>query len=155
MLVGYFDGRHVCGGAGCNQGIGWREMPQTMHRQRWSTTLVAPTVAFGLLIATAGEARGAPPVDELVWSGENCDSAFPMATLTASGNGRWAVVTIQASTDGGQTFQSLPGSEPRRFEHDIPMTFGWVGDTVFRASDSRNNGSLMGDWVVSEPVDCP
>jgi CubicO group peptidase (beta-lactamase class C family) len=62
---------------------------------------------------------------------------------------------VGAAADGGQTFQSLPGSEPRRFEHDIPMTFGWVGDTVFRASDSRNNGSLMGDWVVSEPVDCP
>ena len=83
-------------------------------------------------------------------------AGFPMATITATGNGKWAVMVVEVSSDGGQTFETLGEMyNPWKIEHGDPRVVGWSGDAVFRAADAKNNGSVVGDWIVSAAIDCP
>jgi hypothetical protein len=117
--------------------------------------LIALSVLFAVM--TLGlEARGAPPVDEITWSEEGCAAGFPQATITANGNGKWAVIVVEVSSDGGETFDSLGEMyNPWKIEHGDPRTVAWAGDVVFRASDAKGNGSLVGEWIESAAIDCP
>lgn len=131
-------------------------MPQAIQRRRTSYALVSLLVAVASLFVVADHAQAAPPVDELTWSGESCSGGLPMASITATGTGKWAVIVVEVSTDGGQSFASLGELyNPWKIEHGVPGMVGWSGDVVFRAADAKNNGSVVGDWIMSAAIDCP
>ncbi|HET9261283.1 MAG TPA: hypothetical protein VFP42_14270, partial [Acidimicrobiia bacterium] len=73
-----------------------------------------------------------------------------------TGNGKWAVIAVQFSTDGGQNFASLGEIyNPWKIEHGVPQVVALSGDVVFRAADAKNNGSVVGEWMESAAIDCP
>jgi hypothetical protein len=116
--------------------------------------LFALSVLFAVM--TLGlEARGAPPVDELTWSGEACAEGLPQAFMTATGNGKWAVMVVEVSIDGGDFVSLGEQYSPWKIEHGVPTVVAWSGDVVFRAADAKSNGSVVGDWIVSAAIDCP
>lgn len=130
-------------------------MPQVSDRRKWLHILLTLAVAMGVVFGFTSRADADPPIDQLTWSGEQCADGLAIATLTASGNGRWATVVVEMRVNGGDWI-SLGGQyNPWRIEHEMPMTVSFSGDLVFRASDAKNNGSLMGEWQYSASISCP
>ena len=129
-------------------------MPHTLDSRKLNAAVITITLSFGMFLI-AESAAAAPPVDEITWSNENCSLSFPSATVTVSGKGKWATLEVEVSSDGGATYVS-PGSqyEVWRIEHDAPQALAWSGDVVFRARDVKNNGSPIGPWTESQPIDC-
>ena len=129
-------------------------MPHTLASQKLTAFAITFALSFGIFLI-AESAAAAPPVDEVTWSNENCAGGLASATVTASGKGKWAILEVEVSSDGGATYGSLGSQyEIWRIEHDAPQAIGWSGDVVFRARDVKNNGSPIGPWTESQPIDC-
>ncbi|HEU4320351.1 MAG TPA: hypothetical protein VFS66_09750 [Acidimicrobiia bacterium] len=130
-------------------------MDVVTRRRNALHTLAALAGAIALLLS-ALPAEAGPPVDEIDFTGETCATGFPTAQVTATGKGKWGVMIVEVSTDGGQTYEVFSESlNPLRAEHGVSTTVAWAGDVIFRATDARNNGDAIGGYVLSQPISCP